>query len=129
MAVVQVMTTWTGLRRPLVRFTPLLAAALLGAAAPAEADVTAAIVGTELRIAGDDATNGITLRLSIDTLRIELWNGLQFVDDFQRSLFTTIRVDALGGNDVVTIDEAAGNFTDTEATTILGGDGNDTING
>jgi Ca2+-binding RTX toxin-like protein len=125
------MTTRTRRARSarLLRCALLLAIAWFSVPGRAEATVTGAIVGTQLRITGDGGSNGITLKLSIDEARIELWDGLLFVSDFQRALFTTILVDAGGGNDTVTIDETVAVFTDTEITTINGGDGNDTING
>ena len=123
------MTTW-----PRRRFTPLafrflLAVACLGTAAPAGAAVTATVSAGRLVVNGDGATDAIRLLMSVDTLRIEVWNGLAMVDQFQRSTFTMIEVDAGGGDDTVTIDETAGIFTDTESTRLLGGDGNDTLNG
>ena len=125
------MTTWSGLARRFtpVRFPFLLAVACFGTPALAHAQVTAVVVGTELRVTGDGAANEIRLLNSIDSLRIEIWVGNAFLVDRQRSLFTTIRIDAGGGNDSVSIDETAGVFTDTEITTILGGDGHDTISG
>ena len=123
------MTTRTRPSRglPLLRFALLLAAAWLGTAVPAEADVTAIVVGTELRVTGDDAPNVIRLLQSIDDLRIEIWVGNSFLVDRPRAIFMTIRIDAGGGDDTVLIDETNGVFTNTEATTILGGDGDDTI--
>jgi Ca2+-binding RTX toxin-like protein len=108
------------------------AAALLsaGLAAPAGATVTASIVGTELRVASDTAADAITVRLvTADTTRVEVLSGATPVGTFLRTLFTTINVDAGGGDDTVLIDEVNGAFTDTEVTTISGGDGNDSITG
>ena len=103
---------------------------LAAAAVPAHATVTASIVGTELRVAGDAAADAITVRLvTADTTRVEVLQGAAPVGNFLRSLFTTIAVDAGGGDDTVLIDEINGAFTDTETTTISGGDGNDTITG
>jgi Ca2+-binding RTX toxin-like protein len=48
---------------------------------------------------------------------------------FERAAIRQIEVDAGGGDDVVRIDEANGVFTDTIATTLAGGDGNDTLSG
>ena len=47
----------------------------------------------------------------------------------RRSRFDRISVRARGGDDAVRIDESRGVFTDTEATSIAGGDGNDVITG
>ena len=103
---------------------------LAGAAVPAHATVTASVVGTELRVAGDAAADAITVRLvTADTTRVEVLQGAAPVGNFLRSLFTTIAIDAGGGDDTVLIDEINGAFTDTETTTISGGDGNDTITG
>ncbi len=46
---------------------------------------------------------------------------------FERSLFTHIEMYVGGGNDVVTIHETNGIFTDTEITMVDGGDDNDTF--
>jgi RTX calcium-binding nonapeptide repeat (4 copies) len=103
---------------------------LAAAAVPAHATVTASIVGAELRVAGDAAGDAITVRLvTADTTRVEVLQGATPVGNFLRSLFTTITIDAGGGDDTVLIDEINGAFTDTETTVISGGDGNDTITG
>jgi Ca2+-binding RTX toxin-like protein len=116
-------------RFPVAGFAPLLAAACLGAAVPADAAVSASVVGTELRVTGDAAGNVISLRLSPDTLRVEVRDGALPVNSVLRTAFTTILVDAGGGNDDVTIDEINGPFTTVHPTTLRGGDGLDTLVG
>ena len=71
-----------------------------------------------------------TVRLvTADATRVEVLQGATPVGNFLRSLFTTIVVDAGGGDDTVLIDEINGAFTDTESTLMDGADGNDTIRG
>jgi Ca2+-binding RTX toxin-like protein len=48
---------------------------------------------------------------------------------FTRDTFSQIVVNGGGGDDVIVIDQANGGFTDTEITTLNGGDGNDTLTG
>ena len=48
---------------------------------------------------------------------------------FARSLFSSIVVGGDSGADTLLIDEINGVFTDTEATSLHGGNGNDTIGG
>ena len=116
-------------RWPLLRFTLLLAVAWSGTPAPAEATVTATVVGTELRVTGDAASNHIQLRLSADTLRVEVRDGPTLVNSVLRSTFTAIVVDAGAGSDNVVMDEDNGAFTTAHQTTILGGDGIDILIG
>jgi Ca2+-binding RTX toxin-like protein len=85
-----------------------------------------------LTVTGDGASDTLALRLSsIDasTLLIDVGNNgtADFATD--RNLFTQIVVNAGGGNDTVLIDQTNGVFTDTEATTLNGGGGNDTLTG
>ena len=48
---------------------------------------------------------------------------------FPRSAFSSIVVDLAGGSDLARIDQSGGVFTDTQPTTLNGGDGNDTLFG
>ena len=107
----------------------LAIACLLSAPAPAAATVTASVVSGQLRVASDAAGDAISLRVSADTLRIEVRQGAALIGSFLRSTFTSIAVGAGGGNDTVLIDEAGGSFTNTTPTIIDGGDGNDSITG
>ena len=60
-----------------------------------------------------------------DATRIEVLDGATVVGSFLRATFTTMSVDAAGGNDTILVSRANGPFT--EAATLLGGAGNDTI--
>jgi Ca2+-binding RTX toxin-like protein len=85
-----------------------------------------------LTINGTNAGEKITIRLKAgDSGIIEVDVGDDGSADFsvERSDVAKIAVNARGGNDAVRIDEANGAFTDTIATTIDGGNGNDTIAG
>ena len=99
------MTTRPGHRRSSTpaRFAVLLAAALFGAAAQADAAVTASVVANQLRVVGDAAADVIDLRLSANDQSIEVRRGSTLVGSFLRSTFTSIRVDAGGGDDELII--------------------------
>jgi len=129
MYVGRVMTTWP--RRPFAPlFLPfLLTFACLGTAAPAGAAVTASDATGQLRVLGDAAADQISLQVSANGMAIQVYQGAMLVGSFLRSNYSTIVIDAGGGDDTVTIDETAGVFTDTEITTIDGGAGDDTLNG
>ena len=81
------------------RFAVLLAAALFGSAAQADAAVTASVVSNQLRVVGDAAADLIILRLTANAQNIEVRRGSTLVGSFLRSTFTSIRVDAGGGDD------------------------------
>ena len=116
-------------RRTIPLCLSLVVAAASLCAAPAAAAVTASDATGQLRVFGDGAANQISLRLSSNLLAIEVRDGAVLVGSFLRSNFTAISIDAGGGNDTVMIDESVDVFTDTEATQILGGDGNDVLTG
>jgi Ca2+-binding RTX toxin-like protein len=108
----------------------VLCALLLGGAIEAQAGVTATIVGGTLQVTGDAASDAITLRLMAgNPTQVQVVYGAVVLGPFARSGFTAISVSAGGGDDTVTVNEANGAFTDTEVTTIAGGDGNDSITG
>ena len=65
-----------------------------------------------------------------DPNTLEADDGIDNTDfSFDRSTFSKIVVDGGGGDDTIRIDRSNGVFTDTEITTLLGGDGNDTLTG
>jgi Ca2+-binding RTX toxin-like protein len=110
----------------------VLTLALLGAAQPAAAAYRAAVEGTTLRIVGNKKS--VPLRLVLlagapGTLAVDV--GDDGIPDatFDRATFDAISVEAGGGNDTVILDASAGAFTDTEATTVDGQDGNDHLIG
>ncbi len=82
-----------------------------------------------LTVTATSANENIVLRLrSGDPTQVEVVVGADS-DFFRRDKFDHIVVDAGGGDDSVSIDESNGVFTDTELTTLDGGDGNDTLLG
>jgi len=84
-----------------------------------------------LTIKGTNKGESLALRLRAgepNILEVTVDGGSRSLS-FDRSDFDKIVVDARGGNDTVTIDEVNGAFTDTEATTINGGNGNDRLIG
>jgi Ca2+-binding RTX toxin-like protein len=114
----------------------LAAGALLAAGAGLAADRAAAasaqVHGTTLVVTGDNAADRIALRLdaaSPNNLQVDLNDDGTAEATFDRSTFDRILVNARRGDDSVRIDEVNGVFTDTEATTISGGGGDDTLVG
>src|SRR3954468_24502727 len=117
----------------------LLAAAALTAAAAATAapgaiakeKVKAKIQDRTLTITGGNAADSIALRLAPGdptTIDVVADRGVGR-DSFPRSRFDRIVVDAGRGDDTLSIAESNGRFTDTQATTLNGGAGDDTITG
>ena len=82
-----------------------------------------------LTVTGTKGDDDILLRLSGDQTQVEVVVGAD-TGSFARDDFDHIVVEAGRGEDAVTIDETNGLvFTDTELTTLDGGDGNDTLLG
>jgi Ca2+-binding RTX toxin-like protein len=101
-------------------------------AAPAHAAVTAQIQGTTLVVTGDSANEQIALRLqggAPGTLQVDVGDNGSADFSFDRSLFDHITINAGGGADTLRIDQINGGFTDTEITTLNGGNGADTLIG
>src|SRR3954447_6125886 len=117
----------------------LLAAAALTAAATATAapaavakeKVKAKIQDRTLTITGGNAADEIALRLAPgDPTTLEVVaDRVAGQDSFARSRFDRIVVDAGRGDDTLSIDESNGRFSDTDATTLNGEAGDDTITG
>jgi Ca2+-binding RTX toxin-like protein len=85
-----------------------------------------------LTVKGTNADDEITLRLQAghpDKLEVDVGDARKYAFRFDRKHIAEIAVDAESGDDAVRIDESNGLFTDSIATTIDGGDGNDTIAG
>ena len=64
-----------------------------------------------------------------DVLQVDVGDARKHPFHFERKDVDSIYLDAGDGNDAVSVDEANGVFTDTIATTLDGGDGNDTLAG
>ena len=107
-------------------------AALLGAGAtPALAATTASVQGQTLQIKGDGAGDKLSLHLAPDNpnvLQVDVGEDGTVDFAFDRSTFTSINVQAGGGNDEVRVDDSFGSFA-TDPVTIDGGGGDDTIIG
>jgi Ca2+-binding RTX toxin-like protein len=85
-----------------------------------------------LKIKGTHADDNIALRLQAGdpgVLQVDVGDDSSADFSFERDTIAAIAIDAREGDDVVRIDDANGAFTDTIATTIGGGDGNDTLLG
>ena len=85
-----------------------------------------------LTIEGTKDDDTIMLRLKADRpeeLQVDVGDARKHPFHFKRKDIDSIYLDAGDGNDAVSIDEANGVFTDTIATTLDGGDGNDTLAG
>jgi Ca2+-binding RTX toxin-like protein len=124
------MTTWPSLRGFLmwVQCAVLSAIALLGTAIRADAAVTAIVAGSRLHVAGDDADNQIILQVVSGGLDITVRNGATVVGTFARSSFTSIQVDAGGGDDELLL-LFSFPITITEPLSVDGGTGNDHLRG
>ena len=85
-----------------------------------------------LTVIGTFRSETIVLRLKAgnpNRVQVDVGNNGSPDWAFNRNRFNRIFVFALGGNDVVLIDEANGVFTDTEITTMSGDSGNDDLRG
>jgi Ca2+-binding RTX toxin-like protein len=85
-----------------------------------------------LRVEGTRANDKIALRLKAgrpDILQVDVGDDGSADFSVKRRYVARIAVDARAGDDSVRIDESNGVFTDTIATTIDGGAGNDTLAG
>ena len=112
----------------------LLAAAVLAvgahASAAAQDKVKVRIKDQTLFVAGTSGDDAIVLRLaSGDPSTLEVVVGGSAIEAIKRNRFDHIDVTADGGDDSLRVDEVNGAFTDTEATTLDGEGGNDTITG
>jgi Ca2+-binding RTX toxin-like protein len=85
-----------------------------------------------LTVTGTTSDDTIELGLEAgqpDVLQVDVGDGRKHPFHVKRKNIDSIYVDAGDGNDAVSVDEANGVFTDTIATTLDGGDGNDTLAG
>jgi Ca2+-binding RTX toxin-like protein len=100
--------------------------------APAQAGYKAKISGGTLTLTGNVKSDKLVLKLKKGrpgTLQIDVGANGTVNFAFARILFTTIVVNAGGGNDTVSIVEKNGVFTTEEVTRLSGGSGRDTLNG
>ena len=102
-----------------------------GAARAAAPVLAAGVDDGTLEITGASVPERIALRLSpgAGQLLIDVGDDGSAEHSFDVTTFDAIAVDAGNGDDVVRIDQANGAFTTTEATTIAGGNGDDTLLG
>jgi Ca2+-binding RTX toxin-like protein len=108
------------------------AAADAAPAAKAKEKVKAKVKFNTLFVTGTNDADTLALRLRAgDSERLEIDAGDDGDADrtFRRARFDRIIVELRDGDDSVRIDEANGAFTDTELTTMDGGDGDDTFAG
>ena len=91
--------------------------------------VKAKIYQGVLEITGSNGPESIALRLGSDPTLLEIVVDGSFSESLNRSKFTSIAVDAAGGDDTVAIDETQGPFTTTTPTVLGGGAGADTLMG
>jgi Ca2+-binding RTX toxin-like protein len=85
-----------------------------------------------LTIEGTKGDDTIVLQLRAgrpDILQVDVGEARRNPFNFRREDVAQIALDAGDGNDAVSIDETNGVFTDTIATTLDGGEGNDTLAG
>ena len=83
-----------------------------------------------LTVTGTSGNDTISLGLRAgDPTTLVVDDGSGVPSFFNRSQFDSIEVNAGAGDDAVSIDESGGTFTDTEATTLNGQAGDDTLEG
>jgi hypothetical protein len=110
----------------------LVTASGADAAPPKTATVKAAVKRDVLTVTGTSAAEAITLRLRVDdpsTLEVDVANDGTADFSFDRSRFSSIIVRGAAGDDILAASHLHGVFTDTEATTLDGGDGTDRLTG
>src|SRR3954447_994550 len=94
--------------------------------------VKAHIKHRTLVVKGTEGDDQISLRLRAgdpSIVEVVTQDGVRGHKKLRRDRFDAILVEAAGGNDRVSIDETNGVFTDTETTTIDGGEGDDELLG
>ncbi len=104
----------------------------LGDAVGAPSKLSATVKRNVLTVTGTSGADRIALRLrpgDASVLEVDAGDDGSAEFSFSRSRFTAIEVDLAGGADFVRIDDSGGLFTDTEATTLDGGSGDDVVLG
>jgi Ca2+-binding RTX toxin-like protein len=106
-----------------------LTGSLAVAAQPADAAYSVNVRNQTLRVTGNGASDRLALRVSADTLQVDVGDNGSADFEVPRDSFERIRVRAGGGNDLVGIDDSGGIFTDDVPTRIEGQGGRDTLRG
>jgi Ca2+-binding RTX toxin-like protein len=106
-----------------------LTGGLAVAAQPADAAYSVNVRNQTLRVTGNGASDRLALRVSADTLQVDVGDNGSADFEVPRDSFERIRVRAGGGNDLVRIDDSGGIFTDDVPTRIEGQSGRDTLRG
>jgi Ca2+-binding RTX toxin-like protein len=118
---------WRRKVRPLLATAIMSGGTILATAGPANAAVTAGFAGGMLNVRGDGLDNSITISrnaagaILVNGGAIGVTGGTPTVANTTR-----ISVSGLGGNDVITLNEANGALPTAE---LSGGEGNDTLTG
>jgi Ca2+-binding RTX toxin-like protein len=99
------------------------------AAQPADAAYSVNVRNQTLRVTGNGASDRLALRVSADSLQVDVGDNGSADFDVPRDSFERIRVRAGGGSDLVRIDDSGGIFTDDVPTRIEGQGGRDTLRG
>ena len=110
-----------------------LVAPAQSAAKPVTVDGVRALVndGT-LRVQGSDRANTVALRLKAgdpNTLEVDVNDDGSANHSFAAADVSAIKINMGEGSDSARIDDANGTFTNSIPTTIIGGDGRDSLNG
>ena len=119
---------------------PILLAAVLASAfaglalnpGSAAATVSAGTANGVLNVTSNGANDHVRLRIAPgdpSTLELDADGDLDYDVGFPRGAFTKVVIDMGGGDDTASLDTSNGVFSDTEQTSILGGDGNDALAG
>ena len=118
---------WRRTTRRLLAGTVLAAGLVAGTAAPASAATTATFSAGVLTVSGDGADNSIAIsrdaagKILVNNGAVTVVGGAPTVANT-----TQVRVNGLGGQDVIRLDEASGALP---AASLSGGAGNDTLTG
>ncbi len=117
----------------------VVALAVAGLVGPASSSASGKVDGVRaqvrhgtLRVHGDGRDNAVALRLKAgdpDRIQVDVGDDNSPDFSFARGDVAAIRVRMGHGNDSVRVDDANGAFTDAIPTTIVGGDGNDSLEG
>ena len=113
---------------PIVMGVFVALAAAAGPSFGASGSIKATVENGTLTVTGTNGDDTLTLVLR-DAATVAVDSGSSELFAFDRSTFDHIVVNAGGGDDLVTVSDAGGIFTDTEITTLNGQGGDDTLRG